>query len=811
MNTLKVNKIQPLHDQIQRLTERIRKLDTEKGELLAEVALLQRQLLTKEPPSPSPTSASSCHSPEEKINIFMSLFRGRDDVFPKRWDNQKTGKSGYSPACQNEWVRGVCKKPQIKCSDCPNQAFIPVSEQVMRKHLTGETSGHNKRDYTIGIYPMLKDETTWFLAVDFDKEHWKRDASAYLETCRIRNVPASLERSRSGNGGHIWIFFSEPVAASDARKMGAAMLTETMERAPEIGFESYDRFFPNQDTMPSGGFGNLIALPLQRRPRESGNSLFANEHFEPYPDQWEHLASIRKMTSAEVTVIVDEASSRGRILGVRMPLSVDEEKPWEMRPSRTKVDIPIEQKLPTSIELVLSDQLFIAKQDLPPALINKLIRLAAFQNPDFYSAQAMRLSTYGKPRIIACAENFSQHIGLPRGCTDEAIELLNSLGIKPEMTDKRNSGTPIEVPFLGELTTEQARATKELLKHDTGVLAATTAFGKTVVAASIIAKRKSNTLVLVHRRQLLDQWVERLRVFLDIPADHIGTIGGGKRKPTGIVDVALIQSLVKKGVVDDIVADYGQVIVDECHHLSAVSFEAVTRSTKAKYLLGLTATPTRKDGHHPIIFMQCGPIRHKVDAKHQAALRPFTHKVVMRQTAFQLSLPNDQKPTIQQLYAGIVLDNARNKMIFDDVLQALQEGRSPLLLTERKDHAAGLGEQFSKFCKNVVVMVGGQNTKQRDSVKLQLDSIPESEERLIIATGRYIGEGFDDSRLDSLFLTMPISWEGTLAQYAGRLHRLHHSKKEVVIYDYVDHLIPMLSKMAEKRMKGYGKLGYSMW
>ncbi len=760
--------------------------------------------------SASNVSPPSPLSPEEKIALFMDLFQGRRDVFPKRWDNQKTGKSGYSPACHNEWVRGVCKKPQIKCSECLNQAFVPVTEQVIRKHFTGEKVGDARRDYTIGVYPMLKDETCWFLSVDFDKEHWKRDAGAYLETCRLRNVPASLERSRSGNGGHIWIFFNELIPGYEARKMGAALLTETMERCPEIGFESYDRFFPNQDTMPAGGFGNLIALPLQAQPRQKGNSVFLDEHFEPYADQWGHLSSLRRMSAEEVRVIVDEASSKGRILGVRMPMLEDEEKPWEMSPSRSKPEIPTDQKLPTSIEITISNQIFISKKDVPPALLNKLIRLAAFQNPEFYSAQAMRLSTFGKPRIIACAEDFPEYIGLPRGCLDEVMKLLTSLGIKLEIADKRNEGATLKTKFLGKLTSPQMKALKELEKHDTGVLAATTAFGKTVIAAKFIAARKTNTLILVHRRQLLDQWVERLRTFLDIPDNHIGVIGGGKRKPTDIIDVALIQSLVKKNVVDDIVANYGQLIVDECHHLSAVSFEAVARATKAKYVLGLTATATRKDGHHPIIFMQCGPIRYKVNAKHQATLRPFTHRVIVRNTAFQFQVVNDMKPTIQQMYAGIVADQVRNQMIFDDVLRSLEGGRSPLLLTERKDHAMALAERFSKFCKNVVMMVGGQSAKQRELVKAQLEAIPEEEERLLIATGRYIGEGFDDSRLDTLFLTMPISWHGTLAQYAGRLHRLHHSKKEVIIYDYVDSSNPMFSKMADKRMKGYGKLGYSL-
>ncbi|PIR39744.1 MAG: restriction endonuclease subunit R [Alphaproteobacteria bacterium CG11_big_fil_rev_8_21_14_0_20_39_49] len=796
-------KIQSLEQQVNLISKDISLLDNQRTSLTAKLQSLQLELQAEKKLQAMIPNLSVT---EENIQLFMELFKGRTDVFPKRWDNQKTGKSGYSPACNNEWVRGVCNKPQIKCSDCTNQAFTEVNSHIIRRHLCGDNYG---RDCTIGVYPMLLNETCWFMAVDFDGENWQRDATAFLESCDNRRVPASLEKSRSGNGGHVWIFFSHPVMASEARKMGAALITQTMERCPDIGFESYDRLFPNQDTMPSGGFGNLIALPLQKTPREKGNSLFIDRNNIPYKDQWAYLSSIRRMSASDVSTLVIEAAEQGQILGVRLP--IDEEgaaNPWEMRPSRKNLEIPIEQKLPDNITLVMANQLYIAKDDLPPVLINKLIRLAAFQNPEFYMAQAMRLSTFGKPRIISCAEIFKKYIGLPRGCFEEAKELLESLGIAIKIEDKRNHGTKVDTSFLGELTLEQKKAVKALQQHDTGILAATTAFGKTVVAAHVIAERKVNTLILVHRRQLLDQWVERLKVFLDIPAKDIGTIGGGKRKPTGIIDVALIQSLVRKGEVDDSIADYGQLIVDECHHLSAVSFEAVARACKARYVLGLTATVTRKDGHHPIIAMQCGQIRYRVDAKKQAGLRPFSHKVVTKHSSFQFVSQADKAPTITQLYAAIANDNARNQMIFDDVLKALESGRSPVVITERKEHVNLLAEQFSKFCKHVVIMVGGQNAKQRKKVSEQLASIPETEERLLIATGRYIGEGFDDARLDTLFLTMPVSWHGTLAQYAGRLHRLHHAKKKVVIYDYVDSNIPMLAKMAEKRRKGYERLGY---
>ena len=792
-----------IHEKIRILKIQLRDLDIKKAYLQAKLKSaygeLEKNLSTR---------AASHFSPEEKVKIFMNLFRGRTDVFPKRWDNLKTGKSGYSPVCYNEWISGKCNKPRIKCSECPNQAFIPLTDVVVRKHLGGEDFNGSKRDYTIGIYPMLADDTCWFLAVDLDKDRWQRDAAAFIKTCQQKSIPYALERSRSGNGAHIWIFFDKPILASHARKMGAALLTETMDNCPDVGFESYDRFFPNQDTLPSGGFGNLIALPLQLLPRKLGNSLFLDDNFNPYQDQWLFLQSIQKISEDAVNKLVEDAAYKDKIVGVRMPSVDDEAKPWEMKPSRKVVDIPINQALPKSVNIVVSNQIFVEKQNLPPMLINKLIRLAAFQNPEFYKAQSMRLSTFGKPRIIACAENFPDYIGLPRGCLDEAVDLLNALGIEVILDDKKWSGNHIKLNFLGELTGEQKRAATKLSQHDIGVLVATTAFGKTVVGAHMIAKRKTNTLIMVHRRQLLDQWIARLKVFLDLGPDQIGMIGGGKYKPSGIIDIAIIQSLIKSNVVDDVVGEYGHVIVDECHHLSAVSFEQVIRACKAKYVLGLTATATRKDGHHPIIFMQCGPIRYKVDAKKQALLRPFDHKVVLKNTEFSLQTAIEQKPSMSQIYSEIANDDRRNMLIIADVLQSLKSGSSPLILTQRKEHAALFEQYLSQFCRNVIVMVGGQSTKKRAEIKLKLETISDCEERIIIATGSYIGEGFDDKRLDTLFLTIPISWHGTLAQYAGRLHRTHAHKKEVVIYDYVDNQVAMLTKMAEKRLRGYAKIGY---
>jgi superfamily II DNA or RNA helicase len=660
---------------------------------------------------------------------------------------------------------------------------------------------------------MLQDETCFFLAADFDKDEWREDTAVFVETCRHMNLPCALERSRSGRGAHVWFFFDEAVSAALARKLGSLILTETMERRPDVGLDSYDRFFPNQDTLPQGGFGNLIALPLQKQPREGGNSVFLDDQFNPHPDQWAFLASVEKIGRSRVEELASDAERRGHVVGVRLPITdEDEPEPWTTTPSRRRKEPPITGELPRSLDLVLGNEIYIAREGLPPPLRNRLLRVAAFQNPEFYKAQAMRLSTYGKPRIIACAEEHSHHIGLPRGCLGDIRQLLADLGIKSIIQDERNLGQRIELTFAGELRPEQQAAAEAMLAHDTGILAATTAFGKTVIAAWLIARRGVNTLVLVHRRQLLEHWVERLSAFLNIPPTAIGRIGGGRRKPGGLVDVALIQSLVRKGVVDDRVGEYGHLIVDECHHLSARGFEQVARRAKARFVAGLSATVTRKDGHHPIIFMQCGPVRYRVNAKAQAALRPFEHTVIVRPTGFH-SRRNpelDKRTEFLSLYKELVGDEGRNRRICDDVIQAVREARSPLVLTERNEHLDALAAQFSGSVRHLVVLRGGMGRKETEAVAERLAHIPRDEERILLATGKYIGEGFDDPRLDTLFLTLPVSWRGTVTQYVGRLHRLYDGKREVRVHDYADLDVPMLARMFDRRCRGYEAVGYTI-
>ena len=751
------------------------------------------------------------HAPvEEKIRLFRSLFRGREDLYARRFESRKSGKAGYAPACANEWVRGVCEKPRIACAECPHRRFLPITDAVIRRHLSGEDGAGNS--FVVGLYPLLPDDSCWFVAVDFDKGGWREDAAACLEACRRLTLPAALERSRSGNGAHLWLFFDEPLPASLARRLASHVLTETMERRPHVGLDSYDRLFPNQDMMPLGGFGNLIALPLQKAARQHASSVFLDEALEPWPDQWSFLAHMHRLSRQRVEEAVRDAERQGRVLGVRLPPEEDDAEPWTAPPSRQPSTPPIVGELPQSLELVLGNQIYIAKEGLHPGLRNRLLRLAAFQNPEFYRAQAMRLSTYGKSRIVACAEDHPHHIGLPRGCLEDIQLLFDDLGIGATVRDERIRPQPLKVTFRGQLRSEQKAAARALLAHDTGVLAATTAFGKTVIGAWLIAQRAVSTLVLVHREALLDQWVERLSAFLDVPAQDIGRIGGGRRRPNGLLDVAMIQTLFRKGVVDDCVAGYGQLIVDECHHLSAKSFENVAREAKARFVLGLSATVTRKDGHHPIVFMQCGPIRYRVSARAQAAARPFRHSVFVHPTAFRSLRPPeaDKRLEFQALYQALVEDEARTRRICDDVIEAVLAGRSPLVLTERTDHLERLARALSPDVRHLIVLRAGMGKKQRQAMREHLASIPATEARVVMATGKHIGEGFDDARLDTLFLTLPVSWRGTVAQYAGRLHRLHDGKREVRIHDYADLGVPMLARMFNRRCRGYEALGYAI-
>ena len=751
-----------------------------------------RQDPTPITPSASRPSEPSNLSTAEKVALFRRLFRGRTDVHPVRWESATTGKSGYAPACANEWRPGICEKPRIKCADCGNRSLVPVSDAVIYSHLAGEK--------TIGVYPLLQDDTCYFLAVDFDKAEWREDAKAFVHSCRELDVPVALEISRSGNGAHAWIFFSTAVPARDARRLATAIISHTCSSTRQLSLTSYDRLFPNQDIMPKGGFGNLIALPLQKKPREADHSVFVDDDLSVYPDQWAFLATIEPMSPQDIEPAILRAAGPMHPLDVTFIDEEDLATPWK-RPAANKGSLP--GPLPEALTITLANLVYFEKAQLTQPLTNRLIRLAAFQNPEFFRAQAMRLSVWDKPRVIGCAENFPLHIGLPRGCMDAAQELLRSNGIRCDIHDERIEGTSVDVEFVGTLRPDQKDAVATMLPRDVGVLCAPTAFGKTVTGAAIIARRRVSTLILVHRTELLRQWQERLNAFLGIGKGVVGTIGGGRRKPTGKIDIAVMQSLSRKGEVDPLVEDYGQVIVDECHHVGAVSFDAILKRVKARYVLGLTATPIRRDSQQPIIFMQCGPVRH---AAAPPASAPHDLEVVPRTLSQPTPIPDNTG--IQDIFRTLAEDQERTAAIADETQRAVEDGRKVLVLTERTDHLDSIKRSLEEHDLEPFVLHGRMSKKQRANLVAKIEALAPDSPRILLATGRLVGEGFDHPPLDTLVLAMPVSWKGTLQQYAGRLHREHAAKTDVRIIDFVDTAHPALLRMWEKRQRGYRAMGY---
>ena len=773
--------------------------DSESSRLRAEnarlVALLAAHGIALCAPESAPAiPATAALSTDEKVALFRRLFRGRTDVYPIRWES-KAGKNGYSPACANEWRVGVCEKPRIKCSDCCHRLLVPLTDQTLYDHLAGR--------HTVGAYPLLTDDTCHFLAVDFDDADWRADAPAFAKSCRELGVPVALEISRSGNGAHAWVFFSSNVSARDARRLGTALISHTCTRTRQLKLTSYDRLFPYQDTMPKGGFGNLIALPLQKLPRESGGSVFVDDALQPYPDQWAFLASVQPMAPNDVEPTILRATGGAHPLDVTFIDDENQSEPWKRRALSTQ---RLPGPMPTSLTVTVANLLYFDKAQIPQPLANRLIRLAAFQNPEFYKAQAMRLSVWDEPRVIGCAENFPNHIALPRGCLDAARDLLRENGIRFELRDERFGGEPLNASFNGTLRPDQEEAVAALLRHDTGILCAPTAFGKTVTAAALIASRGVNTLVLVHRTELLKQWQERLRAFLandNQGKGVIGTIGGGKAKPTGKIDIALMQSLHRQGETSELVENYGHVIVDECHHLSAVSFEAILKRARARYVLGLTATPFRRDGRQPIIFMQCGPTRHRAL---KPAGAPRTLEVTPRYLAARIDLAADAG--IQDVFRHVANDASRTAALADEIANAFEQGHKVLVLTERTEHLHAIGTALAGRIQTLFTLHGRMSKKQRAGWVDDLDALPPDAPRVLLSTGKLVGEGFDHPPLNTLVLAMPISWKGTLQQYAGRLHREHANKTSVRIIDFVDAGHPALLRMWERRQRGYKAMGY---
>ncbi|MDT8427248.1 MAG: DEAD/DEAH box helicase family protein [Pseudomonadales bacterium] len=769
---------------ISAIDARLTELEQEKQRLIA----LREELRKPEPTPP----VSESFSPAQKVAIFRSLFRGRSDIFANRWQNQQ-GRSGYSVACNNEWVQGICNKPRIKCLNCNHRQFSELSDQVIYRHLAGQQ--------VVGLYPLLQDSTCYLLATDFDKGNWQEEVKAMSRACSEYGVPHAVEISRSGNGAHLWIFFADNVPANEARLLGFGLLDKAMEVYPNLSFDSYDRLFPNQDILPEGGFGNLIALPLQREARLTGNSSFTDEELNVIDDQWLYLAQIKSLSRQELNKLLLQISPNAGLIS-EQDVS-DTRPPWEI----TAIPKPLVlENLPQRITITLANHIYFEMKTLPSTLSARLRRLASFSNPVFFKTQALRFSTHGIPRFISCARIEHGYLALPRGCLDDALALLKENNIDVQIDDKRELGTKLSgIKPLLTLRKNQQSAVKGMCKHESGILHAPTAFGKTVTAIGMIAKRKVNTLILVHSRQLLDQWQERLRSFL--PETEIGVIRGGKKKPTRIIDIATYQSLINKkdNTISPIVQEYGHVIVDECHHVSAPRFEMVLNEVRAKYVLGLTATPERQDGHQKIIFMAAGPIRHKVKDSGKGKFYQEVQVHQLYDTPPQSLTSSEERPKITDAYRWIIENDNRTQKIVSDVIGDIRGARHPIVLTERREHAETINQLLKESGVNSVILKGAMKAAERKHVEEHLHSA-----QVVVATGKYVGEGFDLPRLDTLFLAMPIAWKGSLAQYAGRIHRESDGKTQVTIHDYVDSGLPMLQRMFNKREKSYKTMGYTI-
>ena len=737
------------------------------------------------------------YSREERAEIFASYFRGRDDVYPYlSIDKKDSSKKYYIPACMNEWKKGVCNKTIGKsCKTCQYRENKPITLDIIYNHMYN--------DKTIGIYPMLEDESCYFLAFDFDdkknENNIKEDVLAFASICDSYSVPIAIERSRSGHGIHIWIFFEKNIKALTARKLGSLLLSKTMEIRDNLKIDSFDRMFPNQDFMPKGGYGNLIALPFQTEPAKYGNTLFIDRNFIPFKNQIEYLNGIKKLKEEDVFEKIKILSNE----------TVDI--------SSQNLDIKTEVKnkkknnfkFPKKINFILDDMIYIDKANLNAGVKNSFRRLATFANPEFYKKQRMRMSVYNIPMIIDCSHEDDKYLKIPRGTYEYLCDLCREQNVKINVKDKRNKGCSIDIKFNGKLRDEQEMALNKMLEYDNGILHAPTGFGKTVVACKMIEQRGVNTLIITHTLELLKQWKDRIGEFLNIT--EVGQIGGGKNNITNIIDVASIKSLWNNGKFNDIVKNYGMIIIDECHHLAAFTYESAVNTVNAKYVYGVTATPNRENGHTPIIKMQCGDIRYEVDFKKFNKDLNLPMKVYVKNN--HLSNVNNEITdySINEINNFIVKDSKRNEKIINNIKEEFREGKNILLLTERIEHMTYFEEKLRELTNNLFIYHGGLGKKVLKNYDDLKNSIKNNgENKIIIATGSYIGEGFDDSSLDVLFLTMPISGITKVTQYTGRLHRKNEDKKEIIVYDYVDDNFKETRNMFEKRKKTYEKLGYEI-
>ncbi len=711
---------------------------------------------------------------EAKLALMRSLFGARSDVFAVRWENAATGRSGWSPAVRGGWTKRAREHD-----------YLPLTDEVFAQHLLGQS--------TIGIYPLLRDDSCTLLACDFDGGSWVLDALAFLDACHDVEVPAVLERSRSGDGAHVWIFFSAPVPAATARSLGASLLRRAMTARAELDLASYDRFFPSQDFMPKGSFGNLIAVPLDGERLRVGATAFLDPtSLEPWPDQWRFLSSVARIAPDAVASLAESLRpvASGPAMGLADLLSDNGPQP------------------PPVVRARLGAGLSIERTGLPPALVAALKHLASIQNPQFYEKQRMRFSTWDTPRFIRCYEEDLEWLHLPRGLVERTGELLAEIGSRLDVADVRPSPESISVWFRSELQAQQREAVAAVESHERGVIVAPPGAGKTVMACAVIAHHQTPTLVLVDRKPLVEQWTDRLCNHLGIDESRIGVIGGGKTKPTGFVDVAMIQTLARQDDPAATFSNYGLVVVDECHHIPAVSFEACVRRAPSRRWLGLTATPYRRDGLEGIIALQCGPVRHEIRPVDAEGIALVNRELVVHETDTTVS--EDEAREIHTVLSAVAEDEARTAQICQDVQDAVAAGRTCLVLTQRTSHIDALVAGLADMGTPALVLRGGLGKRARQAVADAIASHPPDEGIVLVATGSYLGEGFDWPELDTLFLAFPIAFKGRVVQYVGRLLRAHEDKLGVQLHDYVDIEIPVLNRMHTKRIPAYRTLGFDI-
>ena len=779
-------------DRIKEIEVELHDLEAHRQGLIAEM----REIRSAEESPELPLGKGTPGTNEEKIDLFLSLFGARRSVYPKLWINLKKGSKGYSPACGTEWVHGLCEKPRVKCSDCPNQNFPTLDHSAVHSHLTGR--------HTIGTYAIREDDSCIFLAADFDGDGWMQDIEAYRRAAEQMGISVAIERSRSGNGGHAWIFFARPVPAVLARRLGTLIVARASSFHQGMKLSTYDRFFPNQDMCPKGGFGNLIALPLQQEPRKSGHTLFLDDNFEPVSDQWVYLASLPKIDLAELQRLLETSCGHEKDSQPTESASLNfDEAALNVIPQAVR-----RGDFKGTLKLVRKSQITIPLADVPTSLGAALKRLGTIANPVFYEKQRFRFSTVNIPRFIFCGEEHDDKLVLPRGTLHDIDKLVSKAGGKVEIIDRRPTPATPDLSFIGTLTAIQNAAVDAMLEHEEGVLVAPPGAGKTVMACAAIVRRRTPTLILVHRKQLLDQWSDRLQNFLGLSKNEIHVLGKA-RYPDAPVALGMFPTLARSEFPEALLAKYGHVIIDECHHVPAASFEAAMKRCTARYILGLTATPNRKDGLQKILFLQCGPIRHRIDLDHS---EEQSRTVFVREFSLRLPAEKDRLP-IHQIWEHLIQSGERNRAIASDVSSALKEQRFCALLSDRKEHLNALESLLrEKWPEESVYRIDGStNQKLRTAILGNLRARA-AEERpfVLLATASLLGEGFDMPELDTLFLTMPISFKGRLIQYAGRLHRFSEKKKSVRIYDYVEPDHPLTAQMYRKRTTAYREMGYSI-